>query len=42
VVFETHVVEVRSSVVIMVQGSPKTEPSAKDVSLDTAPNLSSK
>jgi hypothetical protein len=36
VVFENLVVHVRSSIVMIVQDTPKTEPSAKDVPLDTA------
>ena len=35
-VFENLVVHVRSSVVMMVQSTPQTEASAKDVPLDTA------
>src|SRR5260370_23929366 len=34
--FENLVIHVRRSVVMMVQGSPKTEASAKDVPLDAA------
>ena len=34
--FEVHVIHVRRSVVMMVQGLPKTEASAKDVPLDSA------
>jgi integrase len=34
--FEILVIHVRRSVVMMVQGLPKTEASAKDLSLDTA------
>ena len=34
--FENLVIHVRPSVVMMVQGTPKTEASAKDVPLDAA------